>query len=72
MSQHSSYGIKSHILSISPHELEFLGQYFSKIGPKVFIENSDFWDLSRCTKSVLSKAQGQLILISSSVDCYTP
>ena len=61
MSQNSSYGIKSHILSISPHELEFLGQYFSKIGPKVFIENSDFGDLSRCTESVSWKAQGQVL-----------
>ena len=23
---------------MSPHELEFLGQYFSKIGPKVFMK----------------------------------
>ena len=38
---------------MSPHELEFLGQYFSKYGPKVFIENSGSWDLSRCTKLVL-------------------
>ena len=37
MNQKSSYGIKSHILSISPHELEFLGQYFSKIGFKPLV-----------------------------------